>query len=58
MDSKKFYLSKTFWANIIAAVGVVLADKFGITLSPEQVAMVLGGVNVVLRFITKQPVTW
>ena len=59
---KKWYASKTLWANIIAGIATV-ATAFGLDLGLDadtQVAVV-GGVmaviNIVLRVITKGPVT-
>ena len=52
---KKFYLSKTFWVNVIAIVGMVAVGK---EFDAETVAMILGGINLVLRLITKDPIVW
>ena len=59
MDSKKLWESKTFWVNLIAGVGLLIQAVTG----KEIVSLALQGqilavVNVALRFITKQPVTW
>ena len=60
MDAKKWYLSKTFWFNVVAVVGLVLA-QFGYTGEvPEEwgvfVPAIIALVNVILRlFATKQP---
>jgi len=53
--NKKFYLSKTFWINVLAIIGVIVIGK---ELSPEKVGVILGGINLLLRFITKKPVEW
>jgi hypothetical protein len=60
MESKKFYQSKTFWFNVIALVVMVLG-AFGYKGEvPEEwaalVPAILAIVNLVLRFITKQPI--
>jgi len=52
---KKFYLSKTFWVNILALVGTVV---FGKELDPQIVAAILIVVNLLLRAITKTNLTW
>jgi hypothetical protein len=59
---KKWYQSKTLWANIVAGVATV-STAFGLDLGLDaetQVAFV-GGimavVNIVLRIVTKGPVT-
>lgn len=56
---KGFWTSKTFWFNILAIV-VAVAGQFGfVGFEPdaELIAVVVGIVNVLLRFLTKQPVT-
>lgn len=62
MDSKPFWQSKTLWVNVIAGAAAV-STAFGLNLGLDadtQVALV-GGVmaviNVILRLITKAPVT-
>lgn len=56
--TKKWYTSKTLWANLIGIVGVFTAEKFGYVITPEQTVSILGGINMVLRLITKSAVTW
>jgi hypothetical protein len=60
MEAKKWYLSKTFWFNVIAIVVMVLGS-FGYTGEvPEEwaaiVPAIIAIVNLILRFVTKQPV--
>jgi len=53
--NKAFYKSKTLWVNIIAIVAIVMGkEQFDATLS----AQILAGINIVLRFVTKQPIDW
>lgn len=57
---KKFYKSKTFWFNILAFI-VAVAAQFGYEadLSADLAAFVLPVVfliNLVLRFVTKEPI--
>jgi hypothetical protein len=53
MDGKPLYKSKIFWANTVA-IGVMLGQYFlGYSLSGEEVAFVLGGVNIFLRYLNK-----
>ena len=54
----KWYLSKTFWVNIIAAMGLFTGSQFGYTITPEIVATLLCGINMILRAITKEPIDW
>lgn len=55
--TKKWYVSRTVWANVIAG-GVTVATVFGLDLglSPETQAELVTGimvvVNLVLRFVT------
>ncbi len=61
---KKWYQSKTLWFNAVAfilAVGIPVASQFGFTgeLSPELSIFVVPAialVNLVLRFLTKEPI--
>ena len=60
-SSKRWFASKTIWANIVAfaaTVAVIAGVDVGLTpeVQAEIVAAVLAGVNIVLRLITKQPV--
>jgi hypothetical protein len=57
---KAFYKSRTFWVNLIAAAVLVYQGVTGheFPLSPETQAVILAGINVVLRAITKEPITW
>ncbi len=57
MEKKAFYLSKTFWVNIISIVGVFTAHFAGYEINAEMTVTILGVINVVLRFITKKEIT-
>ena len=58
---KNFYESKTFWVNLIA-IGASMAGLFGLDLdlSAETqatfVTAIMGVVNIVLRFTTKDAI--
>lgn len=62
MDSKPFWASKTLIVNVLAGFAAV-AGAFGIDagLDPEAQAAIATGalavINIILRFITKAPVT-
>ena len=59
MENKKFYLSKTFWVNILAIAAMVAQSLSGKEiLNMEAQASILAGINIVLRFLTKSPVVW
>jgi hypothetical protein len=59
---KKWYKSKTVWGNGLAVLAVIL-EGAGVTnmLTPEVQAealvAVMGIVNLVLRFVTNEPVS-
>lgn len=56
---KKLYKSKTFWVNVIAALILTVSELSGAKfIPPETAAYVIGGANIVLRMLTKEPVKW
>jgi len=55
VETKKFYESKTFWVNIIAMVALVIQEKYGFVIAPEEQVAVIAIINLVLRAITKKP---
>jgi uncharacterized membrane protein len=60
---KAFYQSKVFWFNILAGV-IAIAGIFGFAeFAPssdvlEIIAVVVSAINIILRFITKEPIGW
>ncbi len=50
---KKWYLSKTVWTNILAIVAV-----FGLDLTGTEITAILAVVNLILRILTKEELTW
>lgn len=55
---KKFWQSKTFWTNLVMAAAVAAQTQFGFVVSPEVQALIITGVNLALRKISKEPVVW
>jgi hypothetical protein len=55
---KKWYLSKTFWANIVMAGAVMVQTKYGFIVGPELQALAISFINVGLRKITKDAMVW
>lgn len=53
MDTKKWYASKTLWVNILAVAGIIAQGQFGYVISPQVQAGILGGINLILRLVTK-----
>lgn len=58
LSGKVFYKSKTFWTNIIVIAGLGLQVKYGYIISPELQTLLLASVNLVLRYLTKDPIVW
>lgn len=60
---KGLFQSKTFWVNgltALVALGTYVMDSQLFVQHPEVVAVagvVIGSLNIVLRFITKEPIT-
>ena len=57
---KKIWQSKTFWANVVALVAALLPPVRDLLTqmgwSTEIVVSLIAVVNIVLRFVTKQPI--
>lgn len=51
---KKWYRSKMLWANVIGIGAIILQLEYGFIVSLEIQAIILSGVNVALRLITKE----
>lgn len=58
MTGKKWYESKTFWANVVMALGVAVQSKYGFVMGPEMQGFVMVGINLVLRKISKDAIVW
>ena len=58
MLGKKWYLSKTFWANVAAAAAIVVQIKYGFVIPLEYQSLGMTFVNLMLRKITKEAVVW
>lgn len=54
---KSWYLSRTLWVNVLAAVALFLQNQYGFVMPPELQAGFLMALNVVLRVITKEGLT-
>ena len=55
--NKAFYLSKTFWTNVIGGVVVYIFPSIGKVLGPENLATVFVIANIILRSVTKDKLT-
>jgi len=58
--AKKWWQSKTFWVNLIAAAALIAQGITGreIVIAPETQALLLALINLLLRAITRQPIEW
>lgn len=57
---KSIFASKSFWVNLIALAGMLLQAFTGseVLVNVETQATILAVINIVLRTITKEAVTW
>jgi hypothetical protein len=58
ITGKKWYYSKTFWANIVAGVAVIAQVSYGFVFPVEYQMLVLSLINMGLRKISSGEVTW
>jgi len=59
-SSKSIFTSKMFWTNVVALIGMIVQGLTGneLLVGVEVQAAVLSIVNILLRTVTKEPVTW
>ncbi|WP_051321686.1 hypothetical protein [Chrysiogenes arsenatis] len=55
---KRFWLSKTFWINLLAIIALVVQSYTGFVISLEAQTSILAALNVALRLMTKEPINW
>ena len=55
---KKWYLSKIFWASILAVVNVIIRAEMGLVMTTEAEVALLGLIVIILRAITKEELEW
>ena len=55
---KKWYVSKTVWLNVLATIGIVVQSYSGFVIEPVLQGYILTGLNLVLRFVTKEKIEW
>ena len=58
MEGKKWYHSKTLWVNLIALGASIAQAKAGLALDGPTQGLILAGINIVLRIVTKEQVEW
>lgn len=54
---KKWYTSKTLWANVGAGVSLFISRQYGIQIPPDAAGELLALLNIILRFFTKEGLT-
>ena len=58
MEPKNWYLSRTLWVNAIAVVAMIVQGITGNEIINLEVqATILAVINMILRFVTKQPLS-
>jgi hypothetical protein len=55
---KKWYYSKTFWANIVAGALVIVQTNYGFVVPAEYQMLIMGAINMGLRKISSGPIVW
>jgi hypothetical protein len=58
MGSKPFWTSKVLWVNAVALLAIVLQSAFGWVLDAEAQAGIIAVINLILRLVTKQELSW
>ena len=54
MGKKRWFHSRTLWVNFVSVVGLVVAGLSGFEITSEITGLALGGVNMILRLVTKE----
>jgi len=54
---KPFWKSKTILFNVITGAALYFINMPEVAAAPEIVAIVVAGINLVLRAITKEPIS-
>ena len=58
MNTKRWYTSKTLWLNLLAIAALVAQAEFGYVLDAEAQAALLAVINLILRAITKEGLSY
>ena len=57
-QDKKFWLSRTFWVNVISVAGLIASNYTKFAMTPEMQVVILGVINAFLRVITNSAIIW
>lgn len=55
---KRILKSKTIWFNVVALISFIIQSKTGFIISEELQYEALSLINIALRFVTKEPISW
>jgi len=55
---KSYITSKTMWINFVAILAIVAQGQFEFVLDPAAQVAILGVLNVILRAITGEELSW
>lgn len=56
---KKLWYSKTLWINAIGIAAIIIQSYYqSFVLTPEFQAGALAIINLILRQVTKEPISW
>jgi hypothetical protein len=58
ITGKKWYYSKTFWANIVAGAAVIAQVSYGFVFPLEYQMLAMSFINMGLRKISAGEITW
>ena len=56
--TKNYITSKTMWVNFVAIVAIVAQGQFGFVIDPAAQAAMIVMINMVLRAITGEELSW
>lgn len=56
--TKTWYTSKMMWINAIAVIAIIAQGQFGFIIEPVSQVAILGVINIVLRAITGEDLSW
>jgi hypothetical protein len=55
-STKSWWKSKTLWLNTVMFILAGLNQLSELGISPEKVVMLIAAFNMILRFLTKEPI--
>lgn len=55
---KSVFRSKTIWINIIALIALIIEKQYGFGMSADLQMELLTIVNIILRLITHEKISW